>query len=82
MIQGVFLSDHVNELLRSGWQEEWAARPAAEMLLDFAHGTIVGDHAAGGQSKDRAQDTGRPEHPDTRIPDSKEGDRCTPSGSP
>ena len=25
-------------LLRSGWQEEWAARPAAEMLLSFAHG--------------------------------------------
>jgi hypothetical protein len=24
-------------LLRSGWQEEWAARPAAAMLLEFAH---------------------------------------------
>jgi hypothetical protein len=24
-------------VLRSGWQEEWAARPAAEMLLDHAH---------------------------------------------
>jgi hypothetical protein len=24
-------------VLRSGWQEEWAARPAAAMLLDFAH---------------------------------------------
>ena len=72
-------------LLRSCWQEEWAARPAAEMLLDFAHGTITGNHDAGsheagnhdagGQSKDRAQDTGRPQHPDTRIPDSTEGDR-------
>lgn len=29
-------------LLRSGWQEEWAARPAAEMLLDFAHGLVAG----------------------------------------
>jgi hypothetical protein len=28
-------------LLRSAWQEEWAARPAAEMLLDFAHGIIT-----------------------------------------
>lgn len=24
-------------VLRSGWQEEWAARPAAAMLLDHAH---------------------------------------------
>ncbi|PNI07451.1 MarR family transcriptional regulator [Arthrobacter sp. AFG7.2] len=24
-------------LLRSGWQEEWAARPAAAMLLEYAH---------------------------------------------
>jgi hypothetical protein len=24
-------------LLRSGWQEEWAARPAAAVLLSFAH---------------------------------------------
>ena len=24
-------------VLRSGWQEEWAARPAAAMLLDYAH---------------------------------------------
>jgi hypothetical protein len=27
-------------ILRSGWQEEWAARPAAEMLLATAHGLI------------------------------------------
>jgi hypothetical protein len=27
-------------VLRSGWQEEWAARPAAEMLLATAHGLI------------------------------------------
>jgi hypothetical protein len=34
-------------LLRSGWQEEWAARPAAEMLLDLAHGLAAGpDNAA------------------------------------
>ncbi|CAI3795480.1 MarR family transcriptional regulator [Pseudarthrobacter sp. MM222] len=29
-------------LLRSGWQEEWAARPAAEMLLSLANGLITG----------------------------------------
>ncbi|MGO4491789.1 MarR family transcriptional regulator [Arthrobacter sp. 2YAF22_2] len=29
-------------LLRSGWQEEWAARPAAEMLLGLAHSLIDG----------------------------------------
>jgi hypothetical protein len=28
-------------VLRSGWQEEWAARPAAAMLLDCAHAQIV-----------------------------------------
>lgn len=28
-------------VLRSGWQEEWAARPAAEMLLDHAHSRIA-----------------------------------------
>lgn len=28
-------------LLRSGWQEEWAARPAAAMLLQYAHAGIV-----------------------------------------
>jgi hypothetical protein len=28
-------------VLRSGWQEEWAARPAAAMLLDCAHSQIV-----------------------------------------
>ena len=30
-------------VLRSGWQEEWAARPAAEMLLSFAHDSTEGD---------------------------------------
>ncbi|WP_346959288.1 MarR family transcriptional regulator [uncultured Arthrobacter sp.] len=34
-------------LLRSGWQEEWAARPAAQMLLDLAHGLAVGPDNAG-----------------------------------
>lgn len=54
-------------LLRSGWQEEWAARPAAEMLLALAHGLATGagdwkvpapqdpdqgpGHAAGADSK-------------------------------
>ena len=28
-------------ILRSGWQEEWAARPAAEMLLATAHGLLT-----------------------------------------
>ena len=30
-------------LLRSGWQEEWAARPAAAMLLSLAHDSSEGD---------------------------------------
>lgn len=30
-------------LLRSGWQEEWAARPAAAMLLSLAHDITEGD---------------------------------------
>ena len=29
-------------VLRSGWQEEWAARPAAEMLLALAESLIGG----------------------------------------
>jgi len=29
-------------VLRSGWQEEWAARPAAEMLLTLADSLITG----------------------------------------
>jgi len=49
-------------LLRSGWQEEWAARPAAEMLLSFAHELITGTPDAGGQ-------------PASRPGNSTEGDR-------
>lgn len=30
-------------LHRSGWQEEWAARPAAALLLSLSHGTAEGD---------------------------------------
>jgi hypothetical protein len=30
-------------VLRSGWQEEWAARPAAESLLAAAHRLILGN---------------------------------------
>jgi hypothetical protein len=30
-------------VLRSGWQEEWAARPAAELLLTLAHDSIEGE---------------------------------------
>ncbi|MDQ0821955.1 hypothetical protein QFZ79_004333 [Arthrobacter sp. V4I6] len=37
-------------LLRSGWQEEWAARPAAEMLLSLAHGLIAGTDRPGADS--------------------------------
>jgi hypothetical protein len=33
-------------VLRSGWQEEWAARPAAAMLLDYAHSSIAGSTIA------------------------------------
>lgn len=28
-------------IIRSGWQEEWAARPAVEMLLTTAHGLVL-----------------------------------------
>jgi hypothetical protein len=28
-------------VLRSGWQEEWAARPAAAMLLQYAHTSVL-----------------------------------------
>lgn len=37
-------------IIRSGWQEEWAARPAVEMLLATAHGLVL--------------KTARPEAPD------------------
>jgi hypothetical protein len=30
-------------VLRSGWQEEWAARPAAELLLTLAHDSTQGE---------------------------------------
>ena len=68
-------------LLRSGWQEEWAARPAAEMLLSFAHGAITGNGDAGEQPAGRARDAGVARQPDSRPRDSTEGDRWTPSGS-
>jgi hypothetical protein len=62
-------------LLRSGWQEEWAARPAAEMLLALAHGLITG---TGGLKIPDAQDHG-PHSPESRGADaqhsSREGDR-------
>lgn len=34
-------------VLRSGWQEEWAARPAAETLLALAHQTITAEGRGG-----------------------------------
>lgn len=36
-------------VLRSGWQEEWAARPAAAMLLDYARSRIAGSQSEGVQ---------------------------------
>ncbi|WP_255769610.1 MarR family transcriptional regulator [Pseudarthrobacter sulfonivorans] len=37
-------------VLRSGWQEEWAARPAAAMLLDYAHTEVLApSHPAKGE---------------------------------
>ncbi|GGH89470.1 transcriptional regulator [Arthrobacter liuii] len=48
-------------VLRSGWQEEWAARPAASMLLGFADSQIV-------QAPKNAQ---APKDPDDR----NEGDK-------
>jgi hypothetical protein len=38
-------------LLRSGWQEEWAARPAAETLLALAHGLITGTDDSAPQTR-------------------------------
>jgi hypothetical protein len=65
-------------LLRSAWQEEWAARPAAEMLLDFAHGIITGNHDAGGPAGGvgNPAPTQRPSRSsDSKPEDSTEGDR-------
>ncbi|WP_353711745.1 MarR family transcriptional regulator [Arthrobacter sp. K5] len=36
-------------VLRSGWQEEWAARPAVEMLLATAHRLVLKNLAPGAQ---------------------------------
>jgi hypothetical protein len=36
-------------VLRSGWQEEWAARPAAAMLLDYAQSLIARPRMEGNQ---------------------------------
>lgn len=37
-------------VLRSGWQEEWAARPAAAMLLEYAHTQVLApSHPAKGE---------------------------------
>lgn len=42
-------------VLRSGWQEEWAARPAVEMLLATAHRLILESHTPGDRTLE-AQD--------------------------
>ncbi|WP_426976726.1 MarR family transcriptional regulator [Pseudarthrobacter sp. O4] len=61
-------------LLRSGWQEEWAARPAAEMLLSLAHGLITGTDDAAAQPQDHSAKDHSAK--DTRAKDdSAEGDR-------
>ncbi|WP_427004123.1 MarR family transcriptional regulator [Pseudarthrobacter sp. H2] len=57
-------------LLRSGWQEEWAARPAAEMLLALAHGLITG---TGGLKIPDARDPG-PRSPQARGADTLNAD--------
>ncbi|WP_427132975.1 MarR family transcriptional regulator [Pseudarthrobacter sp. S9] len=58
-------------LLRSGWQEEWAARPAAEMLLSLAHGLITGDDGAGARDPAPGQGSPDPEARDSLT----EGDK-------
>jgi len=42
-------------VLRSGWQEEWAARPAASLLLDLARAQLVpdGEGAGAGDGGDK-----------------------------
>ncbi|MDR6557219.1 hypothetical protein J2809_001570 [Arthrobacter pascens] len=40
-------------IIRSGWQEEWAARPAAEMLLATAHGLVL--EASGPEARTRGE---------------------------
>ncbi|WP_371818232.1 MarR family transcriptional regulator [Pseudarthrobacter sp. C4D7] len=49
-------------VLRSGWQEEWAARPAASMLLGLADSLLAGDHRGAGGQDSAAQlgDTAQP----------------------
>ena len=41
-------------IIRSGWQEEWAARPAVEMLLATAHGLVL-KAAASPEAPDRGE---------------------------
>ena len=45
-------------VLRSGWQEEWAARPAASMLLDHAHSLVTAGARDDGARTERAQTEG------------------------
>ncbi|MFE4543075.1 MarR family transcriptional regulator [Arthrobacter sp. NPDC056727] len=53
-------------VLRSGWQEEWAARPAVEMLLATAHRLTLEDlgsnhpDPAGNENQDRDENRGEP----------------------
>ncbi|MDQ0691779.1 MarR family transcriptional regulator [Arthrobacter sp. W4I7] len=60
-------------VLRSGWQEEWAARPAAAMLLDYAQSRIVATQTAPTQTA--ATQTAQPQSdpPQTARP-RNEGD--------
>lgn len=44
-------------VLRSGWQEEWAARPAAAMLLEHARSLIAHAGPGGSQPAPQAQGT-------------------------
>lgn len=45
-------------VLRSGWQEEWAARPAAAMLLEHAHSLVTAGAHPEGAHTERAQTEG------------------------
>jgi hypothetical protein len=64
-------------LLRSGWQEEWAARPAAEMLLALAHGLITG---TGGLTIPDTWNPG-PHNPPARGADGPDADAPNTDGS-
>jgi hypothetical protein len=46
-------------VLRSGWPEEWAARPAAAMLLEYAQSRVANSEPA--RQETARHETGKPE---------------------